>query len=46
LDAITRSGLDIRDGQAYPSNAPGLGIDWDWNAIADRQVAEHWSIVS
>ncbi|HEV3382945.1 MAG TPA: mandelate racemase/muconate lactonizing enzyme family protein [Trebonia sp.] len=46
LDAITRSGLDIHDGHAYPSNAPGLGIDWDWNAIADRQVAEHWSIVS
>jgi len=34
LDSITRSQLTIRDGEAYPSSAPGLGIDWDWEAIA------------
>jgi L-alanine-DL-glutamate epimerase-like enolase superfamily enzyme len=33
LDAITRTRLDIRDGRAYTSRAPGLGIDWDWDAI-------------
>jgi L-alanine-DL-glutamate epimerase-like enolase superfamily enzyme len=33
LDAITKSELAIRDGRAYPSSAPGLGIDWDWEAI-------------
>ena len=33
LDAITRSTLEIRDGRAYPSPEPGLGIDWDWEAI-------------
>jgi L-alanine-DL-glutamate epimerase-like enolase superfamily enzyme len=33
LDAITRSALAIRDGRAYPSPEPGLGIDWDWDAI-------------
>lgn len=34
LDPITRSQLTIRDGQAYPSSEAGLGIDWDWDAIA------------
>ena len=33
LDAITRSQLLIRDGRAHPSREPGLGIDWDWDAI-------------
>ena len=33
LDAITRSALEIRDGRAYASSEPGLGIDWDWDAI-------------
>jgi L-alanine-DL-glutamate epimerase-like enolase superfamily enzyme len=33
LDAITQRGLEIRDGRAYPSPEPGLGIDWDWDAI-------------
>jgi len=34
LDSITRTQLAIRDGRAYPSSEPGLGIDWDWDAIA------------
>ena len=34
LEAITQSGLEIRDGRAYPSPEAGLGIDWDWDAIA------------
>jgi L-alanine-DL-glutamate epimerase-like enolase superfamily enzyme len=34
LDSITKSQLTIRDGKAYPSSEPGLGIDWDWDAIA------------
>jgi L-alanine-DL-glutamate epimerase-like enolase superfamily enzyme len=33
LDAITRSQLLIRDGRAHASPEPGLGIDWDWDAI-------------
>ena len=33
LDEITRGKLEIRDGRAYPSPEPGLGIDWDWDAI-------------
>jgi L-alanine-DL-glutamate epimerase-like enolase superfamily enzyme len=34
LDSITKTQLTIRDGKAYPSSEPGLGIDWDWDAIA------------
>ena len=33
LDTITGAQLAIRDGRAYASAEPGLGIDWDWNAI-------------
>jgi len=38
LDAITTSRLDIRNGLAFPSSEPGLGIDWDWDAI--RRAAD------
>jgi L-alanine-DL-glutamate epimerase-like enolase superfamily enzyme len=46
LEGITRSGLRVQDGYAYPSSEPGLGIDWDWDAIVDQQLAECWSIVT
>jgi len=39
LDSITRTQLAIRDGRAYPSSEPGLGIDWDWDAIARMRDA-------
>lgn len=39
LDSITRAKLAIRHGRAYPSSEPGLGIDWDWNAIAGLRTA-------
>ncbi len=38
LDDITTSRLDIRDGRAHAPEAPGLGIDWNWDAIAARAV--------
>jgi L-alanine-DL-glutamate epimerase-like enolase superfamily enzyme len=34
LDLIALDGMRIEDGRARPSDAPGLGIDWDWAAIA------------
>ncbi len=34
LDAIAGGGLRIEEGWAYPSDEPGLGIAWDWDAIA------------
>ena len=40
LDSITHGGLTIRDGHAIPSSEPGLGIDWDFEAIAKASVGE------
>jgi L-alanine-DL-glutamate epimerase-like enolase superfamily enzyme len=37
LDEITSTGMQISNGRAVPSNAPGLGIDWDFDAI-DRMA--------
>ncbi|HEY1461118.1 MAG TPA: mandelate racemase/muconate lactonizing enzyme family protein [Casimicrobiaceae bacterium] len=39
LDTITGRKLAIRDGRAYASEEPGLGIDWDWDAIARLRSA-------
>ena len=33
LDSITKSGMASESGFAIPSDAPGLGITWDWAAI-------------
>lgn len=33
LDLVTRSTIRIENGKAIPSDAPGLGIDWDWEAL-------------
>jgi len=38
LDTITERGMTIIDGQARPSDAPGLGIKWDLAAISKNQV--------
>ncbi len=38
LDTITKSGLNIENGLASPSQQPGLGINWDWNAVDDARI--------
>ena len=40
LDDITTSRIRVEDGYAYPPDSPGLGIAWDWQAIAARQTAD------
>jgi len=39
LDDVTTSRLAIEHGHAVAPDAPGLGIDWDFDAIAARAVA-------
>ncbi|CDP53391.1 mandelate racemase/muconate lactonizing enzyme family protein [Paradevosia shaoguanensis] len=39
LDDLTSERMTIRDGKAIPSDAPGLGIAWDFEAI-DRMVVD------
>ena len=38
LDDITHRRIRIADGCAHAPDTPGLGIDWDWDAIAARDV--------
>ncbi|MFD3484247.1 mandelate racemase/muconate lactonizing enzyme family protein [Streptomyces sp. NPDC058665] len=39
LGAITRSAMVIEDGCVVPPETPGLGIEWDEDAIEDLRVA-------
>ena len=39
LRALTTSDITIRDGHAEVPRGPGLGIDWDREAIDDLTVA-------
>ncbi len=41
LDGVTGSKMEIIDGHGIASNAPGLGIDWDWDAIAAKELVHH-----
>jgi len=38
LDELTSTGMKVQDGRAYPSEAPGLGIAWDWDIIQARRI--------
>ena len=40
LDDLTATRMTIRDGHAYAPGEPGLGIDWDWEAVRGMSVAE------
>lgn len=41
LDSLTHSRVRIDEGYAYAPNEPGIGIDWDWDAIRAAQHVEH-----
>ncbi len=40
LDSLTHTGMKMANGHAYPSQNPGLGIDWDMAAIAANRISE------
>ena len=44
LDELTGEKMVIRDGHAIPSSKPGLGIDWDFEAIEAMTVEGSHSI--
>ncbi|MFD1880634.1 mandelate racemase/muconate lactonizing enzyme family protein [Paracoccus pacificus] len=46
LDDITNTGLRVEGGRAFAPDAPGIGIDWDWDAINGRTVAEFSSTIT
>jgi len=39
LDELTRTRVRIEDGHAVAPMEPGIGIDWDWDAISRRECA-------
>ena len=39
IDSLTEKPLTIKDGYAIPSSDPGLGIAWDFKAIAQAAIA-------
>ncbi len=39
LDELTGARMRIEDGQALAPMEPGIGIDWDWDAVKARSVA-------
>lgn len=39
LSALTRGALRIEDGQVIPPDTPGLGIEWNWDAVDDLRTA-------
>ena len=32
--------MKVEDGMAVAPAAPGIGIDWDWDAVKAKSVAE------
>ena len=40
LDSVTAAPMTIDDGHGVPSAEPGLGIVWDFDAIAAQAAAE------
>jgi len=40
LDDLTHKGMAVEDGMAVAPMEPGIGIDWDWDAVRRRSVAE------
>jgi len=40
LEDLTTESMRVEDGMAVASNAPGLGIAWDWPAILARSLPE------
>ncbi|WP_299556053.1 mandelate racemase/muconate lactonizing enzyme family protein [uncultured Tateyamaria sp.] len=45
LDLITEGPIMIEDGKAQASDTPGLGIAWDWDAIASMNLLPVHEIV-
>lgn len=40
LDELTASRMRIEDGYAYAPSEPGIGIDWDWDAVRGMSIPE------
>ena len=41
LDELTSSRMAIEDGYAVAPGEPGIGIDWDWDAVRAKSEPEY-----
>ncbi|TPI35000.1 mandelate racemase/muconate lactonizing enzyme family protein [Mesorhizobium sp. B3-2-1] len=46
LDQLTGRHMRIEDGQALAPDEPGIGIDWDWDAIKAMSIAEFTTAIT
>ena len=45
LASLTKTGMKVKNGLAFPSEKPGIGIDWDFAAIKASKIDVHSSEV-
>lgn len=46
LDSLTASPMKMENGRAFPSDAPGLGIDWDEDRLEAEKIDGHSSSIA
>ncbi|RVB62408.1 mandelate racemase/muconate lactonizing enzyme family protein, partial [Mesorhizobium sp. M7A.F.Ca.CA.002.04.1.1] len=46
LDQLTGKRMRIEDGQALAPDEPGIGIDWDWDAVKAMSIAEFTTAIT
>ncbi|TJX41743.1 MAG: mandelate racemase/muconate lactonizing enzyme family protein, partial [Mesorhizobium sp.] len=46
LDQLTGKHMRIEDGHALAPNEPGIGIDWDWDAVKSMSIAEFTTAIT
>lgn len=46
LDQLTGKHMRIEDGQALAPDEPGIGIDWDWDAVKAMSIAEFTTAIT
>jgi L-alanine-DL-glutamate epimerase-like enolase superfamily enzyme len=45
LDGLTTSHLRIENGCAVAPTTPGIGVDWDFDAVKTKRIAEADKII-
>ncbi|MBZ9731821.1 mandelate racemase/muconate lactonizing enzyme family protein [Mesorhizobium sp. CA18] len=46
LDELTGAKMRIENGHALAPSEPGIGIDWDWDAVKARSIAEFTTAIT
>jgi L-alanine-DL-glutamate epimerase-like enolase superfamily enzyme len=46
LDELTGRKMRIENGHALAPDEPGIGIDWDWDAVRAKSIAEFTTVIT